>query len=41
MRTTLIINDGLLAEAMSPTKTSAINEALKFAIQVKKRKRLT
>jgi Arc/MetJ family transcription regulator len=44
MRTTLIINDTLLAEAMkwagSSTKTAAINEALRLMTHVKKRERL-
>ena len=44
MRTTLIINDTLLAEAMkwtgSTTKTAAIHEALRLMTQVKKRERL-
>lgn len=44
MRTTLIINDTLLLEAMKltglSTKTATINEALKLITQVEKRKKL-
>jgi hypothetical protein len=44
MRTTLVINDNLLTEAIkwseASTKTSVISEALTLLIQIKKRKRL-
>jgi Arc/MetJ family transcription regulator len=44
MRTTLRLNETLLSEAMrwtgAPTKTAAINEALKQVIEFRKRMRL-
>jgi len=44
MRTTLDLNEALLAEAMKwtgeTTKTAAINEALRQVVKLKKRKKL-